>query len=230
MEECGPDWKTINLTGQSPDLLGWRSSKANYLAFINAEIHHLQQLMQFDRERYMTEIIFQHDNAPGYWVSMLDINSRAHFKTLVVINLAVRIGQIVAAYYKKSYNRARPSFVCPGLLPAFGPPAHASFPSGHSLQSWLMSLFLAEVLPDYKNELDWLARRVAFNRERAGVHYPSDTAAGEFIAKACVDLIKTPNRCPNITNLFVEAKDEWTLSITPTTNEPFPGFPPAAPA
>jgi len=223
IEKCGPGWKTINLAGQTPDLLGWQSSNANSVAFINAEILHLQQLMQIDRERYMGEIVFQHDNAPGYWVSMLDINSRAHLKTLVVTNLAVRVGQIVAAYYKKKYDRTRPSFVCPGLLPAFGPPAHASFPSGHSLQSWLMSLFLQEVLPDYKKELYWLATRVAFNRERAGVHYPSDTAAGKFIAEACTTMIKA--HCPEIVKLFKEAKDEWTLSITAPTNEPFPGFP-----
>jgi acid phosphatase (class A) len=182
--------------------------------------------MQTDRERYMAEIIFQHDNAPSYWGTMLAINNRAHYKTLVVMNLAVRIGQIVAAYYKKKHNRTRPSFVCPGLLPSFGPPAHAAFPSGHSLQSWLLSLFLAEVVPAYKNELDWLAKRVAFNRERAGVHYPSDTAAGEFIARACTAMIKQPNRCPDIMTLFAEAKAEWNLSITPPTNEPFPNIQP----
>ncbi|TYO67235.1 phosphatase PAP2 family protein [Bradyrhizobium hipponense] len=226
IEKCGPGWKAINLAGQQPDLLGWQSAANS--AFVNAEIHHLQQLMQTDRERYMAEIVIQHDNAPAYWVSMLSINSHAHFKTLVVMNLAVRIGQIVAAYYKKKYKRPRPSFVCPGLVPAFGPPAHASFPSAHSLQSWLLSLFLAEVLPDYSNELNWLATRVAFNRERAGVHYPSDTAAGEFIARACRNMIKTPNQCPDIIKLFGEAKAEWDLSIssTPPTSEPFPGFPP----
>jgi hypothetical protein len=92
------------------------------------------------------------------------------------------------------------------------------------MQSWLLSLFLKEVVPDYKDELDWLARRVAFNRERLGVHYPSDTAAGEFIARACTTMIK--NGCPDIVRLFGEAATEWTQSITPPTNAPFaPGFP-----
>ena len=31
-------------------------------------------------------------------------------------------------------------------------------------------------------ELDWLAKRVAINRERAGIHYPSDTKGGELAA------------------------------------------------
>lgn len=229
MENCSPGWKQVNLAGH--DLLGWQQGSANPTAFINAELHHLQQLMQIDRERYMGEIIFQHDNAPGYWVSMLGVNNRAHYYTLVLMNLAVRIGQVVAVYYKKKYKRPRPSFICPGLLPAFGPPAHASFPSAHSLQSWLMSYLLAEVLPHWNDQLEWLASRVAFNRERAGVHYPSDSAAGKVIARACVDLIKDRTRCPETGHLFDAVVTEWAASVAPNTvaqitNEPFPNFPP----
>jgi hypothetical protein len=201
------DWKTIN-TRMNPALLGWQKTKAGFEAFVADEIGQLQLLMQTDRERYLTEIVFQHDNAPGYWVSLMDINNHLHPRTLVVLNLAVRIGQVVAAYYKKYFNRPRPSFVCPGLLPAFGPPAHASFPSGHSTQSWLLSLFLAEVAPYYQDDLYWLADRVALNRERAGVHYPSDTAAGKFIAEQCLATIKT--NCTDIRTLFGEANLEWT--------------------
>jgi hypothetical protein len=46
------------------------------------------------------------------------------------------------------------------------------------------------------------------NRERAGVHYPSDTAAGKFIAEQCLATIKT--NCTDIRTLFGEANLEWT--------------------
>ena len=37
--------------------------------------------------------------------------------------------------------------------------------------------------PPLQEELCWLARRVAVNREVGGFHYPSDTAAGFFLAR-----------------------------------------------
>jgi membrane-associated phospholipid phosphatase len=214
------NWRNIGLPGR---LFGWQPNKPGFEKFVKSEIVHLQQLMQIDRERYLGEIVVQHDGAPAYWVSLLAVNGHQHSRTLVVMNLAVRIGQVVAAYYKKKYRRPRPSYVCPGLLPPFGPPAHASFPSGHSLQSWLMSLFLEKAVPAYKKELYWLAERVAFNRERAGVHYPSDTEAGKALAEACLELIKAD--CRNIRKLFAEAADEWTRSITPPTNDAPPKIP-----
>ena len=75
-------------------------------------------------------------------------------------------------------------------------------------QSWLLSLFLAEAAPYYRDDLYWLAERVALNRERAGVHYPSDTAAGKFIAEQCLATIKA--KCADIPTLFGEAYLEWT--------------------
>jgi len=208
----GTDWDKIDaeIVAQRPELLHWDpNSYANFEKFVSGEIIQLQQLMQTDRERYMVEILAQHDNAPGYWVSLMAVNNREHHHTLVVMNLAVRIGQIVASFYKYHYKRPRPSFVCPGLLPEFGPPAHASFPSGHSLQSWLMSLFLEEVAPAYTYELEWLAERVALNRERAGVHYRSDTEAGKFIAEKCKAKIMALPTGSKIKELFEEAKKEW---------------------
>ena len=163
------DWSTLPLGN---DLLMWQSSNAKDAEdFVLGEIEHLRELMQTDRERYMAEIVFQHDNAPGYWSALLALNPGQNKHSLILINLAVRIGQIVAAHYKWQYKRTRPSYVCPGLLPPFGPPSHAAFPSGHSMQSWLLTGLLSQVAPSFKEQLEWLAERVAVNRERAGVHY-----------------------------------------------------------
>jgi hypothetical protein len=70
--------------------------------------------MQTDRERYLPEIIEQHDGAPGYWVNLMALNARQHPQMFVVMNLAVRVGQVVAAYYKKKYKRPRASLSAPG--------------------------------------------------------------------------------------------------------------------
>ena len=59
----------------------------------------------------MAEIVAQHDNAPGYWVSLMAVNNAEHYNTVVVMNLAVRIGQIVAAFYKDYYD-ATATVIC----------------------------------------------------------------------------------------------------------------------
>ncbi len=81
-----------------------------------------------------------------------------------------------------------------------------------------MSLFLARVTPQdaagqsiFKSHLDWLATRVAFNRERGGFHYRSDSQAGEVIARRCYEIANDATRCPKIVALFDEARaEEWS--------------------
>ena len=54
-----------------------------------------------------------------------------------------------------------------------------------------------------------LAERVAFNRERAGLHYKSDSMAGKALAEHCLSLIKGPGGCPRILQLIADAQGEW---------------------
>jgi membrane-associated phospholipid phosphatase len=66
-------------------------------------------------------------------------------------------------------------------------PGHAAYPSGHATQSFLIARCLAAAVEGgpsalASEALDALANRIARNREIAGVHYPSDTAAGRDLA------------------------------------------------
>ena len=128
----------------------------------------------------------------------------------VALLTAMRIGEMTAVYYKNKYLRVRASTIEPGLMPPFGPPGHPSFPSGHSTQGWLISYALGEATWSaslgqsiYKNQLEWLADRVATNRERAGLHYHSDSQAGQFLANAVFTLLKANNN--NYYPLFAQA-------------------------
>ncbi len=47
-------------------------------------------------------------------------------------------------------------------------------------------------LPAMANDMLALADRIARNREIAGLHYPSDSAAGVALATAILPLLKTP--------------------------------------
>jgi hypothetical protein len=128
--------------GGGPD---WAVAKNSAWSTIQAEIAELQQLMQDDRDRYLWEIDVQADNGPDYIVAFIDASMARFPWTIELINCGLAIGNIAYSYYKAHFKRVRPSVLCPGLTPPFGPPAHPSFPSGHSFLGHLMALFLLEV-------------------------------------------------------------------------------------
>jgi membrane-associated phospholipid phosphatase len=123
----------------------WTTAKNNAWNRILGEIVELQQLMQDDRERYLAEIEMQADNGPDYVVAFIGANAVRFPWTLELIDCGIAIGNIAYSYYKAHFKRVRPSFLCPGLAPPFGPPGHPSFPSGHSFLGHLMVLLLLEI-------------------------------------------------------------------------------------
>jgi hypothetical protein len=123
----------------------WQQAKQNAWAVIRGEIEELQQLMQDDRDRYLAEIDVQADNGPDYIVAFVGAHIDRFPWTIELIDCGLSIGNIAYSFFKNAFRRVRPSFLCPGLAPPFGPPGHPSFPSGHSFLSHLMALLLLEV-------------------------------------------------------------------------------------
>lgn len=213
--------------------LEWRNSDQNAAqAFLRGEIETLKQYMMQDRERYLAEIIAQHDGAPDCWIALLGLTRTRKPWTRRVLSFAARVGELVAMHSKLKYKRARPSQVAPGLMPPFGPPAHPSFPSGHATQSYMIAYCLAEATrsgapvaptgsfkePDsaYAKQLLWLANRISKNREIGGFHYPSDSEAGKNLAQQAFGEIAgrlaqtaAPFGEGSIAELFDKAKAEW---------------------
>jgi hypothetical protein len=92
---------------------------------------------------------------------------------------------------KNHYREARPSQVCPAIVPLLGPPVHPSFPAGHALQSHLISTLLYEAgrARNQRNMLFSLSHRIAKNRVIAGLHYEADNEAGVVAADECFKLL-----------------------------------------
>ncbi len=124
-----------------------KSQKSRDKAFtaICSEIIQLQQLMQDDRQRYLAEAESQADGTADYFIHFLGANRARHPWTIELIACAMSISHVMHMYYKHRFLRVRPSFLCPGLVPPFGPPAHPAFPSGHASQGHLIALFLLEI-------------------------------------------------------------------------------------
>ena len=102
--------------------------------------------------------------------------------------------------------RARPSQLEPRLAPTLDVPGHPAYPSGHATQMFLAAKALATVVRSHEigEQLFAMAARVAENREWAGLHYASDTVAGERLAVAVFPQVEDSFR-----ESFQKAAREW---------------------
>jgi hypothetical protein len=122
----------------------------------------------------------------------------------------------VVLFQKKlpDFNRARPYQLYPSLDPPFTP-GHASYPSGHATQSHAIAKVIELILNTPTGQFAQLiaqcfalADEIALNRERAGVHYPSDSAAGKRLADL---FVQEATHYPAFQSRLTQARKEWSL-------------------
>lgn len=111
---------------------------------------------------------------------------------------------IVTDRAKEFYRRPRPFVTDPtlanGMLEkSFG------YPSGHSTESMVLALVLAEVFPDKEADLTAKARDIGWHRVEIARHYPTDIYAGRVLAKA---IVSEMNRSPDFQKELAEVKVE----------------------
>ena len=119
------------------------------------------------------------------------------------------------------------------LMPPVPVPGHASYPSGHATQAYLLSGLMAQVMPAVVNTplgpaippptptappinplatvLERLAERVARNREVMGLNYRSDSTAGQNVAAQILPVLLA---CPTMAapapnGVIAMARLEW---------------------
>jgi membrane-associated phospholipid phosphatase len=212
-----PGWDLFNLQAAAPIPVG---------AALQAELNELQELVDY-RPGVLSEALAQRDNIAVYWSGLLMFKQSSHPATYRLAQIALRVGQFQAMHYKfnPSANsglppippRPRPSQLSPSLMPSIAIPPHASYPSGHATEAYLLAGILARVMPvaastrtnladPDSTPLRRLAERVARNREVMGLHYPSDSLAGKFLGDQSLALLLT---CPSVLPLIVAANAEW---------------------
>ena len=116
-------------------------------AAINRELQDLEDQLREDRDRYLAEAATQSDGLTDYFLHFLGIDPASKPWTVQLLRCGAAIGHVMVMQYKATYKRVRPSTLCPGLVPPWGPPQHPSFPSGHSLVAHLYALLLLEIEP-----------------------------------------------------------------------------------
>jgi len=165
-------------------------------ATLNDEVLQILDL-GLERDDRFIEIIDQDDGdgAINYWLGLLNIDPARQSATNLMVRVGRRVGEHVVMCLKDHFASPRPSQLCPAIAPMIDPPATPSFPAGHAVQSYLISYLLAGSLNLPQHDMSDpanptgvlfdLAARVSQNRIVAGIHYPTDIAAGKAVALEC---------------------------------------------
>ncbi len=96
---------------------------------------------------------------------------------------------------KKHHNRPRPKVLAKKMgikmkdieMDSMKTPA---YPSGHSVQGFLVAMVLGDKYPNKKDQLKKLGRDISYSRRAARAHYKSDSLFGEKIGKDMYNYIK----------------------------------------
>lgn len=112
------------------------------------------------------------------------------------------------ASVKEYFHRVRPYqlFGQPTLVPeAERPTDYTSYPSGHTMASWLEGMVLTAVYPEHTEAIMQVAYELGQSRVIAGFHYQSDVDAGRvaasiIFARLCAE--------PEFLEMLGEAKNE----------------------
>ena len=96
---------------------------------------------------------------------------------------------------KDFYKRPRPYVIDPSL--ANGKLEKSfSYPSGHSTESMVLALVLADLFPDKHDAIIAEARSIGWHRVQIARHYPTDIYAGRVLAQAIVKQMIKKRRVP----------------------------------
>jgi hypothetical protein len=207
-EYVATQWRTINIAP-------W----VNTPAAVNQEIDQLVVMARDERADALGEIVAQHDEFASYFFALLTLDTAGYPATNLLINIASIVGLFTVINFKDGVAgaqgylpRPRPSQVCPALSPPVPVPGHPSYPSGHSTEAHLIELVLNDVFvgkaqaATMKIDMAALANRIARNREIGGLHYPSDSAAGEQLANAILPYLRA---IPIYVTTLANAQAEW---------------------
>lgn len=157
-----------------------------------SEIEHLKVLSQ---TRYSKDIILIHKENLYPLKRFFEVLQVSREEVAKLDALVLRIAEesyFPILYFKHKFSRTRPYQLDTNLLTVIDGPPHPSYPSGHATQGYLVASILVDLFPEgdpRKEQVMKLGQGIGIRREIAGVHYPSDTAAGIALAKQLKPLL-----------------------------------------
>lgn len=112
---------------------------------------------------------------------LLVVGGPARYKAVGAAALAASVGIVLFLKVKKTARRRRPSVFEPHCWYTLLPPDQFSFPSGHTITAFAVSVSLLLFYPELTLGLLFCACSVAVSRILLGMHFLSDVLAGAAI-------------------------------------------------
>ena len=100
----------------------------------------------------------------------------------------------IIRHYKNTFNYPRPYQLAEKYKVKLkklktGTASTPSYPSGHTVQPYVVANFYGKKHPEHKKNLRIMADKTAYGRVNAGLHYPMDYSAGIKLADSLNDYI-----------------------------------------
>jgi len=159
-------------------------------AYQIAELNYLQSLPKD------IDWVLRGDEITNYYLEFLNKNNLKPTDEVIadILNLTKQMRKPIMEL-KEFYGRIRPYEFAKEIgldlsyvkLKSTMTPA---YPSGHSTQATFLSLMLANIYPELKNELLIVSNDICFSRLVGRVHYPSDDVLGRNLGISLFEHIK----------------------------------------
>ena len=117
-------------------------------------------------------------------IAVLLFGGSGAFLPVAASGLAAAVGIALFIWLKRKTHRRRPCAIEPHCWAKLLPPDHFSFPSGHSITAFAVTLPLGLFYPAMMLVLMFCAVSVAVSRVILGLHFMSDVVAGSAIGSA----------------------------------------------
>ncbi|HET6249295.1 MAG TPA: phosphatase PAP2 family protein [Tepidisphaeraceae bacterium] len=112
---------------------------------------------------------------------------------------------VVTGAAKIIWQRNRPYITDPRIKPCVDLEKSFSYPSGHATRGVVWASILAELFPEKRDALMAHGHQYGTDRTLAGMHYPSDVAAGQKLA---AEIVKRMLADPDMQASIAKAKAE----------------------
>lgn len=197
LHRIGPD---VASKGWKPQLL-WSVTPLSTAA---SRVEQVDKVLRaaVEREERMPEILSQMQDFRAFFDAITGLDRERAPYLYELIDTAWQWAEPYVMAVKNRVNEDRP-FQRDALVGTVIPtPPHGSLPSGHATMATLTSELLIRVVYQSGTSLrieqcDRLARRIAFNRVVAGVHFPMDSAVGYDLGRqlaAYLDALSSPKK------------------------------------
>jgi hypothetical protein len=135
-----------------------------------------------EREDRLPEILTQAQDLGAYFDAVSGVDRLQAPRLAELLQAASDATSHVLMALKHAAAVWRPHQRNSAIQPVIPTPGHGSLPSGHATIAALLAGLYVQLLPQaspqLREQLDRLARRIAFNRVVAGVHFPIDSEVG----------------------------------------------------